>query len=86
MSEKAECPRGGMQGILVTDDELVEFATKLKKKHIDEVIPLPNLSVIEQTKALKECKKHSDDAEYWESESGSHGWCCPKCGAVLQWG
>jgi len=23
---------------------------------------------------------------YWETEKGSHGWCCPNCGKVIQWG
>lgn len=88
MSKIAECPNGGMQGILVSNEELAEFAKKLKKQYIDAVIPLPNMSLTEQKEAIKECGEHSGkDARYWESSTtGSHGWCCPKCGTVTQWG
>ena len=87
MSKIAYCNRGGMDGILVTDDELVKFAKKLKKKYIDAVIPLPNSTASEQKKAIKECGDHNgENSQYWESESGSHGWCCPDCGTVTQWG
>lgn len=87
MSKIAFCPRGGMDGILVTDAELVKFANTLKRKFIDQVIPLPNTTLAEQKKAIKECgEEHGEDARYWESKSGSHGWCCPDCGTVTQWG
>ncbi len=87
MSEIAECPRGGQQGILVSNDELTEFAKTFKRKYIDEVIPLPNKTAKEQMVELKNCKHDLDmNSKYWESDSGSHGWCCGNCGTVLQWG
>lgn len=87
MSEIAECPRGGMRGILVSNEELAEFAKTLKRKHIDEVIPLPNKTEEEQISELKDCEHDPDmDAKYWESTSGNHGWCCCNCGTVTQWG
>ena len=87
MSKIAECSRGGTEGILVTDAELVKFATTLKKKCLDEIIPIPGMTAKQQEKAAKECGDHNgENARYWESTSGSHGWCCPECGTVTQWG
>jgi len=91
MSHIGECPRGGQQGILVSNDELSELARELGKKYIDAVIPLPNMDASKQKEAIKECGDHSgreafENAKYWESETGSHGWCCTKCGTTLQWG
>lgn len=87
MSKIAECPRGGMQGILVTNTELLEFATKLKLKCIDQIIPLPGKTAAEQVVELINCEHDIDmDAKYWESTSGNHGWCCGNCGTVTQWG
>ncbi len=42
MSSLAFCPRGGMQGIKVTQKELEEYAQKNGLRFIDEVIPLPD--------------------------------------------
>ena len=35
------------------------------------------------------CPMKHDEMEsaiYWETDTGSHGWCCSVCGEVLQWG
>ena len=89
MSEYAYCPRGGINGIRVSDKELDKFSDAINSKALDEVIPLPRLTLEEQKKALKECEEfdeHSDETKYWERDNGSHGWCCSKCGSVVQWG
>ena len=85
MSEIKHCPRGGMDGIFVTEAELKAHAKKLGTKYLDEVIPLPvNFPQVLQ----KDCphKNADTDTIYWETEEGSHGWCCQKCGTVIQWG
>ncbi len=89
MSEYAYCQRGGMEGIKVSNFELDVFADSIGTKALDEIIPLPNSTLEEQKESIKECQNsdsHSNDMEYWELENGSHGWCCSKCGTVIQWG
>jgi hypothetical protein len=89
MSKYAFRPRGGQEGIQVTQTELSRFASFLGKNYIDEVIPLPNVSPGDQKARLNTCiKNHAtmESAEYWEDNKGSHGWCCSHCGETLQWG
>jgi mitochondrial fission protein ELM1 len=88
MSEIKFCPRGGMDGVFVTEEQLKIFAKKLGTKYLDEVIPLP---ISFGQVSPKDCpyliNNHADnDIIYWETEDGSHGWCCQKCGQVIQWG
>ena len=88
MSKIGFCECGQMDGYKVTTKELAAFARKHGRKSIDEVIPLPG----EKNQAHPDkCgnREHHDDMEnavYWETETGSHGWCCQECGLVLQWG
>ena len=74
------CTRGGMNGLKVTRKEMNDLADELNLNVIDLFIPVPERSETP-------CKNHDDNNTiYWESETGSHGWCCPICGEVLQWG
>lgn len=86
MSKFGFCVKGGEDGIQVTTQELVAFAKNTGREFIDEFIPLPNVSVEEQLKRIENCKCDSDEETYWERENGKHGWCCPNCGTVVQWG
>lgn len=86
MSIIAYCPNGGQNGIRVSDEELKEFSDEINNDFMDEIMPLPNMSVEQQQIRLKVCKKHDGDTEYWERDNGSHGWCCSNCGKVIQWG
>ena len=85
MSKIEYRPRGGQEGISVSTDELVEFAEFMGTKYIDTFIPIPNVPNETQKKRTKDCK-HDGDAAYYETETGSHGWCCSHCGTVTQWG
>ena len=71
------CSRGGQQGFRVTTKELKAYARSLGNTFIDEAIPLETTDPF--------CEDHSDTV-YWETEKGSHGWCCCHCGLVTQWG
>lgn len=85
-----------MRGIAVTTDELAAFAKRIGKQYIDEYIPLPNVGEkiqIRMATGKEQCPDNCDDAtnngstnEYWETETGDHGWCCGTCGKVHQWG
>ncbi len=89
MSEKAYCPRGDMEGIYISSVELHDLSEKIGSKYLDEVVPLPDKTPDEQKELIKNCGKDHDDldnAQYWEVDTGSHGWCCSKCGTVIQWG
>ena len=90
MSYYTHCQRGGQNGIYTITSELQWFSkNKTKSKFIDEYIPLPNKDPQIQLKSISKCSKNHDemeDAVYWETEKGSHGWCCSECGKVLQWG
>ena len=81
------CPKGGQEGIYVTQSKLSKFAKRLGNHANDLVIPLP---VHEQIHP-DDCTAHTGDncfdaAIYWETDTGSHGWCCSICGNVIQWG
>jgi len=82
-----EIPEDGMYGIKVTKDQLQKFAQTIGKKYIDEIIPLAG-----PTQIIKGCPvdhgghEMLEDAIYWTTPEGSHGWCCGKCGHVFQWG
>lgn len=84
-SKLAFCPTGQMGGYLVRTRQLVEFARLLGRGMIDEVIPLDDS---EQAHPDACGLKHDggDSVAYWETEDGSHGWCCKECGTVVQWG
>lgn len=96
MSKIAWCQKGGSSGILVTEKELDDFALKLGRKKMDEVIPLPDISFDKQCTRMREddaatggssskCNEHGQ--QYWEVENmGANGWCCSYCGTVVQWG
>ena len=70
-------PRGGQDGISLTDVELAAF--NRDNEYQDEVVPLPD-----GNKSRIGCGH--ENTEYWETNTGSHGWCCTKCGEVTQWG
>lgn len=83
------CPHGGMDGHFVTTDQLVRFSNRIGEKYIDKVIPLKNIQHL--WFACPDCDGKPDKVDmnntvYWETEKGSHGWCCPTCGMVVQWG
>lgn len=84
MSKLSHCPRGGMMGISLTRREMATFSLLMGRNFIDEVIPLPGKTPQEQKNAMQNCTH--EDADYWEDETGSHGWCCSQCGEVVQWG
>ena len=91
MSEYGLCQRGGLSGVKVTTKELQKFAKAMGLKYLDCVIPLPGgakFSVAEcpNRDQKKEVHEGIDELVYWETETGSHGWCCAKCGEVTQWG
>lgn len=92
MSEMKHCKRGGIEGIFVTDIELLQFSDHTPHPTImDAYIPLPGVPVEEQVKRMATCTDHETTfatgaIEYWERDSGGHGWCCENCGMVLQWG
>jgi hypothetical protein len=70
-----------------TRDEAVKDAqARLKPTKfvwLPEYVPPPRKSPEEER------EERSDPrcaAEYWETDMGKHGWCCPVCGQVTQWG
>ena len=91
MSKIEYCPKGGMEGIRVSDEELNSFTDAIGSKALDEFIPLPHLTIPQQQAMISVCNHQDGDSdeesEYWENkDSGGHGWCCTKCGKVTQWG
>jgi hypothetical protein len=86
MSKIGFLVNGGMEGIEVSRKELELFSDKLGNKYLDQVIPLPDVSLEEQKIRINHCPDHDQDDSYWETETGSHGWCCSHCGTVTQWG
>lgn len=89
MSKYGHCKKGGMEGICVTSQELQNASRFFEQKWADAVIPLPGISPGDQKARLNHCiRDHAgmSGAQYWETSSGSHGWCCPFCGKTLQWG
>ena len=85
MSKIDYCKRGQQQGIKVTLQEMKNFSKVMKSNYIDQFIPLPNIDEYAQKLKAVNCLHEKDEA-YWENEEGSHGWCCPECGEVTQWG
>ena len=79
------CPVGGMNGILITMANLKRFAVKVGATFLDQVIPLPNVQIDDQTERIEVCDHEGQDV-YWETDEGNHGWCCKNCGTVTQWG
>jgi hypothetical protein len=78
-----ECPRGGQEGFYVSMHQIRTFA-KIINKPVITVVPVSGLMV-----AVDDCTVDHDkmeEAVYWETDTGSHGWCCDKCGMVIQWG
>ncbi len=84
MSRIVYCPAGGMDGILVTLAELESFA-ELIGCMLTTYIPLPEGNNVH---TVHNCEDEAyRAARYWEIEDvGKHGWCCPICGKVTQWG
>ena len=80
------CPVGGLDGYYVTRQQLSQFAKILNKKYIDEIIPLNNPEQINPDTCNCIKKQDPNELDYWETPEGSHGWCCRRCGRVLQWG
>lgn len=87
MSEIKFCPRGGQEGIVPSDKELNELGNAMKEyKWLDKYIPLPSKTIAEQVALIKHCLHPDGRHQYWETETGSHGWCCSVCGTTIQWG
>ena len=92
MSSYGYCDGGGLDGIVVKDEELFEFAKMNGREFIDEIIPLPFPDNEKQKSTLSsKCgcpinHENFDHGMYYETETNSHGWCCNVCGKVIQWG
>jgi hypothetical protein len=88
MSKISFRPRGGQEGIEVTKAELKETAQFFNSQYLDMFIPLPDTTLDNQKCLLETCDERDEhgNARYWETETGSHGWCCSICGSVVQWG
>lgn len=86
MSEYGFCPKGGQTGIKLSDKELKEFSAAINGRYIDAVIPIPNMTVAQQKVKIALCNDHESNPQYFERNTGSHGWCCGNCGTVFQWG
>ena len=92
MSRIAFCKRGGQEGILTTTLQQRKLSDAVKSEYIDRYIPLPGMTVSQQTKLInsKVCPEDAhnkmENVDYWENQEGSHGWACTKCGEVVQWG
>lgn len=79
------CSRGGQTGLFVTNDQLAKFSKLIGNKYVDLIMPVSNII----SENCSNCKNKDDILEnilYWETDSGSHGWCCAECGKVFQWG
>jgi hypothetical protein len=77
-----------MNGFYIKKSSLVKFSKQIQSQFLDEVIPLRDKQPLP-----KDCPNcHGDqnvgfeNTVYWETDSGSHGWCCQTCGMVVQWG
>ncbi len=84
------CPVGEMTGIFVTIAKLERYAKLIGSRYIDAVIPLDG-NKQPLPKYCPDCHGKSenmdmDNVAYWETETGSHGFCCATCGKVFQWG
>jgi len=80
--------RGGQEGWAPTPGQMKRASRRFfpDSEFVDLAIPIKGAP-------KKPCpdEDHKGDLgqprwEYWESGDGSHGWCCGKCGLVLQWG
>jgi hypothetical protein len=69
-----------MHGYRVSPEEMEKASITLfpGTKYSDLAIPAPN--------AIKPCIDHKENEVYWERDDGMHGWACPTCGEVTQWG
>lgn len=88
MSEYGYCHRGGQEGIITNHHEMLELAAIMNSKFSDEYIPLPGIDMQTQAKKIKEVEEDAtyDNVVYWETDTGSHGWCNRDTGTVVQWG
>lgn len=87
MSKLAYSDNAGQMAIITNKEELLQLnQVELGRAAIDEVIPLPDLSIQEQKARLSDCTHEDHGEQYWESEDGDYGWCCTYCGTVKQWG
>jgi hypothetical protein len=88
MSKLSFRPRGGCEGIEFTRTEQLKLCYALASEFADEFVPLPNVTIEEQVARYKDGTNDDDDSNciYWETETGSHGWCNPYNGRVVQWG
>jgi hypothetical protein len=86
MSSYEYCPRGGQEGIATTVEQQIELAEVLEEAYRDTFIPLPMVQPEHQRLLTLQPHDHEESTEYWENDRGSHGWCCTKCGKVIQWG
>ena len=75
------CPRGGQMGWFITIGALKDFARSNGLDYVDEVIPIPDPEL-----SFTDSHDHDRDVVYWETDKGTHGWCCSRCGTVVQWG
>lgn len=81
------CNRGGQEGIAFDRDEQAVLAEVLAADFLDEYVPLPKFySMEQQADAASKCEAHDEVVEYYERYDGAHGWCCSRCGKVVQWG
>ncbi len=85
------CRRGGQDGIVPTPAEQRRINNYFQSKFSDQYMPLPGRSPEEQRVQNEACKaeglhENMSTGTYWEDKTGAHGWCCRKCGEVLQWG
>lgn len=77
------CERGQMGGYKVRTIQLLKFAAIIGRKMIDEVIPLDEPTQADPALChVHEGEDAMDNLVYWETEDGSHGWCCKECGTV----
>jgi hypothetical protein len=86
MSDIGYCVRGGQSGIRVTRKEMIDYSRKAGTKYIDERIPLPGRRGVPELCPEEEHNGLKNVMYYECMATGSHGWCCSKCGKVLQWG
>lgn len=85
------CPQGRTFGIFVTTKQLSGFSDVVKSGFLDEVIPLNQAKqMLSENCTVNHKDTYIGENEsisiYWETEKGSHGWCCSVCGKVFQWG
>jgi len=93
LSHIGHCRRGGQEGICFTEGQLKKFSDYIgEKEYVDLYIPLPGITMAEQKKRIDAEKSgiapafKMQNAQYWESNTGSHGWCNRYSGKVEQWG